>query len=84
MELACCALLLLLAVATSAAPHVIWTEFSPNRKVSGVRHATGYPIEVLEYAWEKYGSALIRAVAHQPTRASRWCSPVLGIGVYTY
>ena len=52
-------LLLLLAVATSAAPHVIWTEFSPNRKASGVRHATGYPIEVLEYTWDKCGSALI-------------------------
>ena len=48
------------------APHVIWTEFSPNRKASGVRHATGYPIEVLEYAWDKYGSALIRAVYRYP------------------
>ena len=48
------------------APHVIWTEFSPNRKASGVRHATGYPIEVLEHAWDKYGSALIRAVYRYP------------------
>ena len=49
------------------APHVIWTEFSPNRKASGVRHATGYPIEVLEYAWDKCGSALIsRAVYRYP------------------
>ena len=51
---------------TPAAPHVIWTEFSPNRKASGVRHATGYPIEVLEHAWDKYGSALIRAVYRYP------------------
>ena len=49
------------------APHVIWTEFSPNRKASGVRHATGYPIEVLEHAWgDKYRSALIRAVYRYP------------------
>ena len=56
-------LLLLLAVGTAAAPHVNFLHFSQNGKPSGVQSAIGYaPIEVLEYAWSKYGSRLIRAV----------------------
>ena len=56
-------LVLLLAVGTAAAPHVNFLQFSQNGKPSGVRSAIGYPIEVLEFAWRKYGSRLIRAGA---------------------
>ena len=59
-------LLLLLAVGTAAAPHVNFLQFSQNGKPSGVRSAIGYPIEVLEFAWRKYGSRLIRAVHRYP------------------
>ena len=59
-------LLLLLAVGTAAAPHVNFLHFSQNGKPSGVQSAIGYPIEVLEYAWSKYGSRLIRAVYRYP------------------
>ena len=59
-------LLLVLAVGTAAAPHVNFLQFSQNGKPSGVRSAIGYPIEVLEFAWRKYGSRLIRAVHRYP------------------
>ena len=61
-------LLLLLAVGTAAAPrvNVNFLQFSQNGKPSGVRSAIGYPIEVLEFAWRKYGSRLIRAVHRYP------------------
>ena len=59
-------LLLLLAVGTAAAPHVNFLHFSQNGKPPGVQSAIGYPIEVLEYAWSKYGSRLIRAVYRYP------------------
>ena len=59
-------LLLLLAVGTATALHVNFLHFSQNGKPSGVQSAIGYPIEVLEYAWSKYGSRLIRAVYRYP------------------
>ena len=59
-------LLLVLAVGTAAAPHVNFLQFSQNGKPSGVRSAIGYPIEVLEFAWRKCGSRLIRAVHRYP------------------
>ena len=51
---------------TAAAPHVNFLQFSQNGKPSGVQSAIGYPIEVLECAWSKYGSRLIRAVYRYP------------------
>ena len=45
-----------------AAPHVNFLDFSHTGKPAGVQHATGYPLPVVEYAWRKYGSELIRQV----------------------
>ena len=75
-------LLLLLAVGTAAAPHVNFLQFSQNGKPSGVRSAIGYPIEVLEFAWRKYGSRLIRARCgpNPPGRdGSEMQQPILGL-----
>ena len=65
-------LLLVLAVGTAAAPHVNFLQFSQNGKPSGVRSAIGYPIEVLEFAWRKYGSRLIRAVHAAESVLEAW------------
>ena len=52
---------------------VHWTSFVDNGKEMGVLLATGYDSHVLDFAWDKYGDALIhslsllqRAVADSP------------------
>ena len=64
-------LLLLSALALAAllpvyaAPHVNFLDFPHTGKPAGVQQATGYPLPVVEYAWRKYGSELIRQVLYR-------------------
>jgi hypothetical protein len=51
-------LLLLLATPGQASTPQHWPSHATNKCPSGVLYATGYPCEVLDYTWHKYGDKL--------------------------
>jgi hypothetical protein len=56
-------LTMLTTALVAAAKTPQWTDYVANGKASAVIHATGYSVEVLSYAWDKYADELIAMLA---------------------
>ena len=52
-------LLLLLWITTADSAPVLWRDLAGNRRNTGVHVETGYPADLLDYVWHKYGDGIV-------------------------